>query len=574
MLDRTARDGVARIVNWKVDDKEVQTPALLWPDVPQYPAPEWAILRVTQKRTGQGIEIESAGTWFYPRETAGGLVLESPQPAPTTTVQVLDVSPELAVFHDAGGWSSDPSKLVPAWIDAKRKATSGRLMWAPALGTPANYALWVYLGADILDASPLMLAAMRGQVLDVEGVRTFEEAAQLYGGEWDHERALAHNLQSARQELAEIHLAIKQGRLRQLVERRIYVSASAVEVLRRFDRHHMFLAHQTPRQRTNVMPCMTQESLSAPEVEMWRDHFRHTYEPPRSADILVLLPCSARKPYRLSRSHRIFQRVLDESNIRHRIHEVMVTAPLGLVPRELEETYPARAYDVPVTGHWSRDEEAVIREQLANLLDAHEYKHIIAHVGQLTFDAMRGLLPDAHHTVLHRATSHEDMDRLKRTLATIRGDDRDDIRKLSKMRKMDDLRALLSMQFNAEVADALCAEAKTEGRWPYLRLVGREGQRGQTTPERGVISLSLPGAQILASHGMARVRIGDFWPKGSSTLFAVGVEGADDDIRIGDEVAVVFGDEVRACGVAQMSGEEMTHMKRGMAVQLRHVGGA
>ena len=43
------------------------------------------------------------------------------------------------------------------------------------------------------------------------------------------------------------------------------------------------------------------------------------------------------------------------------VHQVMVTSPLGLVPRELEEQWPAAHYDVPVTGQWDDDELATIR---------------------------------------------------------------------------------------------------------------------------------------------------------------------------------------------------------------------
>jgi archaeosine synthase len=112
---------------------------------------------------------------------------------------------------------------------------------------------------------------------------------------------------------------------------------------------------------------------------------------------------------------------------------------------------------------------------------------------------------------------------------------------------------------------------------PFVKLVrkeadGHEVQLAMTTPERGVLSLTLDGARILARHGRKRVRIGDFRPKGTSSLFAVGVEGADPDVREGDEVVVVHGDgdDVRAVGVARMSAEAMTHLKRGVAVTLRH----
>ena len=43
----------------------------------------------------------------------------------------------------------------------------------------------------------------------------------------------------------------------------------------------------------------------------------------------------------------------------------MVTAPLGLVPRELEDFWPAAHYDIPVTGDWDVDELLVIWEMVS-----------------------------------------------------------------------------------------------------------------------------------------------------------------------------------------------------------------
>ncbi|MFO1532494.1 MAG: DUF5591 domain-containing protein, partial [Thermoplasmatota archaeon] len=143
-----------------------------------------------------------------------------------------------------------------------------------------------------------------------------------------------------------------------------------------------------------------------PEVEAFRRTFRDAYEPPRGARVLVLMPCSQRKPYKTSRSHRAMGRVLDDSGIRPLLHEVMITSPLGLVPREVEDIYPANEYDIPVTGHWSRDEEAAVKEQLAALLEKQDYEHVVVHAGQATFDILRHLLPEhVRHTCLHHPTS-------------------------------------------------------------------------------------------------------------------------------------------------------------------------
>jgi archaeosine synthase len=59
----------------------------------------------------------------------------------------------------------------------------------------------------------------------------------------------------------------------------------------------------------------------------------------------------------------------------------MVTAPLGLVPRELEDLWPAAHYDIPVTGDWDEDELSTIRRMLRRLVDRVGYSVIVNHSG-------------------------------------------------------------------------------------------------------------------------------------------------------------------------------------------------
>src|SRR5207244_4743976 len=87
------------------------------------------------------------------------------------------------------------------------------------------------------------------------------------------------------------------------------------------------------------------------------------------------------KPYSVRRSQRRFRQAIVVSKNPSAVHEVIVTSPLGLVPRELERFYPARAYDIPVTGDWSRDEAAIVSEDLAAFVEANRYDAIVAHLG-------------------------------------------------------------------------------------------------------------------------------------------------------------------------------------------------
>ncbi|MDR2699184.1 MAG: queuine tRNA-ribosyltransferase containing PUA domain protein, partial [Candidatus Methanoplasma sp.] len=93
-------------------------------------------------------------------------------------------------------------------------------------------------------------------------------------------------------------------------------------------------------------------------------------------------------------------------------------------------------------------------------------------------------------------------------------------------------------------------------------------QLGMLTPERGMISLTVEGAEIIAGTGKNIVEMTDFEMKGN--LFAIGVLSADPGIRPGDEAIVMLNGNVEAVGVAMMSGREMVDLKRGIAVKIRH----
>lgn len=554
-------DGHAKVARWETPQGVVQTPNLVWPETSLFgPRDDMAVHLVSRPSGATRVELVSAGTWFHPQDVTAPLVVPNVRPGPTTDVQLLSIGDELAVLHDGAAWMSNPRHAVPALVEAKRLA-QGRLFWLPGVGVPDDYALWCYLGVDLFDAMPLMRAALSGERLSVDGREADDR---------DVAHILADNIAAARAELAVVERHIRAGTLRSLVERRVYAKPASVELLRRFDREHSYLELAAPRHRTAPLPCHTYESLWGPEVEVFRRRLRDDYAPPATARVLVILPCSLGKPYKLSRSHRIMGRVLEETGVRAALHEVMLTSPLGVVPRELEEVYPVAHYDVPVTGHWMRDEEEIIRTQMAALLDKAAYDAVVVHAGQESLDVLRDLLPDtALHTCLKHPTHPDDLERLKTTLLGL------GIAKTDwPARRLADMQSLLTFQFGAGVARTLTQGATVSGRPPFVKLERDGKQLGTTTPERGVVSLTLDGARVLADAKRGRVFIGDFTPKKTSTLFAVGVVGADPDVRPGDEVAVVKPDgTVVACGVAAMDAVSMTHAKRGAAVNLRHLGG-
>jgi archaeosine synthase len=198
----------------------------------------------------------------------------------------------------------------------------------------------------------------------------------LDGEECSSSVAVTHYDQSLRS----VRSAIASGTLRSLAEQQSLNSPKLVEHMRFFDKlvnesNNVMRIHPLGVDRIDYLSTTSHQDSS---VGQWVDFISNQYQVPEKLDnVLVLLPCSARKPYRLSKSHRKFIQALGTNAC----HEVMVTSPLGLVPRDLEDVWPAAFYDIPVTGDWSRDELHRINSMVRNLVVRHNYECIINHSG-------------------------------------------------------------------------------------------------------------------------------------------------------------------------------------------------
>ncbi len=280
------------------------------------------------------------------------------------------LKPHIVVLVDAVQLAAQSGKLVQA-ITVIKNRFPGALLWTPGLGGPDNAAVLAWFGVDIFDFSRAGFAVASEHLLTAFGPR-----APLEGEECSPAVAVNHYDQSLRS----VRSAIASGTLRTLAEQQSLNSPKLVEHMRFFDK---LLNESTNVMRIHPLGVNRIDYLSATShqdssVEQWVDFISNEYQVPEKLDnVLVLLPCSARKPYRLSKSHRKFIQALGTNAC----HEVMVTSPLGLVPRDLEDVWPAAFYDIPVTGDWSLDELHRIQSMITKLVARHNYKSIINHSG-------------------------------------------------------------------------------------------------------------------------------------------------------------------------------------------------
>lgn len=473
-------------------------------------------------------------------------------------------SADVYVMGSAGSLKN-PRDLVGAIVGVRNRIPSDTALYVPALATPANLAFLIYLGIDLIDTTRVVADAYYGRYHTRDGVRPLADFDELpcrcqfcqrlaKDGE-DAKTLASHNVLKLEEELAASREMVRRETLREYVERQVRVTPELTAGLRLIDREHVYLERRTPVQRRSTLYANTAESLCRVEVTRFAERVLCRYTAPKS-DVLLLLPCSARKPYSTSRSHRFFS--LATGSSRRYLHELILTSPLALVPRELEEVYPAASYDVPVTGHWDLEERAWLLRCLDCYLEKNRYARIVAHLDGELEQTVRDHGIDAVYTGGGTSDS---------ALAVLSDEVREACQgavRLGDMR-LGRYRAVADYYFGSGAGDLLLA-----GR---VKVKGREIQNEKGKPlvmitPNGTIALSPEGARRLLPLGNYIVAIGDFLPKGS--LLAPGVIEADEQIRPGDEV-IIRGEKAFGVGRAKMSGWEMVESKRGVAVELKQI---
>jgi archaeosine synthase len=580
------RDGPARIGELRLDDP-LTTPALV-DDILVDAGSRWVDDRDAEGRSAALTILPHRG---HPAGTDEAVAaafdepipdLDAPAAAVVSRHTAADRGTDAYVLSGASGIVGDARAFVETVTAVRGAIPDDAALYLPGVATPANAALLVHAGVDLIDATAATVAGTRRDWLAPDGrydpdrSRELPRAEPGAGGSAapdavDADECVAWNRATLAAELARVRERIRSGTLRDYLEGRVRHAPWQTAALRRLDRS-AYAETRAPivRGRAATLTATTDDALHRPVVRRFRERVADRYAP-RFDRPVVLLPCSARKPYGESRSYGRFR-----SAIGYRAHAVTLTSPLGVVPQELETTYPAQHYDAAVTGHWSAEEVGVVGDTLAAFLDRHDAPRVVAHVrGGYRSACERAadrIDADVTYTIDgpdapadgHHPTDGEALDALDAALDALDAYSRRD-------RLANTVRAIADHQFGRGAGDALFGDVDLQGQYPKLRALGGDGdQLAAMVPEYGTLALALAGGRRWLDSGIdaKRVSIDAFVPHGS--VLAPGVVGTDASIRVGDEV-VVEGPEALAVGRAAMHGAAMAGSTRGVAVDVRHV---
>jgi archaeosine synthase len=603
------RDGPARIGQLTLHEKTIGTPNILFLHSSRCKAPAFSDILLTHetlKTTKPMVQIgESVFSGIkkkkqknlcvddyliYPKDVSMELHLNaylqnenkecSVVPAKKELLQKLTTKKEstLYIVSNAKQLFSQQTQFVDFITELREKIGYSNLVYLPCIGNPVNFALLTYMGVDLFDSFSAVLAARNETFLFSNGFFTKQQLPELPcscpacvkthdASAMGYQEILQHNYHMLSYEIKKVRNAIAAGSLRELVEVRVRASPHLSAVLKILDLHHYhYLEERTPIVRKHPLIATTKDALTRPEIHRFQERVIQRFEKPASAKILLVLPCSAKKPYSFSKTHKLFRECLLNLINPFVVHEVIITSPLGLVPRELELTYPASSYDIAVTGHWDEDEKKMIRTLLKDYLQKNTYDATILHIPESLQAFVRDLFKNPLITCVDSPTSEESLEKLSEVLQQTT----QQYNRISTQRRaFENIRSLACYQFGPLAAEMLLKDCTISGKYPYMKMLSKNTQLGMLTEERGLISLTLAGAERLVSTGQYWVEISDdFTLKGS--VFAPGIKDADESLRIGDEALIIKKGRVCGVGVALMNGKEMKESLQGEAVKVRH----
>jgi len=486
-----------------------------------------------------------------------GLVKHYP---PSNNGQPLSIHPHLDNPAQSGdcvmvaGWHtalSNPRNYVEWLIGLKEKTPIDTAWYAPVSGLPSNVHILCYSGFDLFDfrAVDLKTAQMRFCIPEGEFPADALGSGICTCSGCQKKNLKLHNRQALLHEIALVTRFIEASQMRDLVESRCRLHSAQVAVMRHLDTHYQFMERHMPVARSGVMRANSGESLQRAEIRRFAERVITRYLPPKT-DVAVLLPCSAKKPYSISQSHRKFGRA-----IAGRAHELMVTSPLGLVPRELECIYPAGHYDVPVTGYWDAEECAVITDILARYFARHPYRRIIAHLEGGALRVARTAAEVCGITLEYTCKEHPASNSALNALDSALAGER--------RIKDDRLHGMVSYQFDVDLDTK---GIMVRGHYPELFYSKKNVQIFSIDTGTGFLRPTFDGWNLIPRG--YRVYIDDFIPEGD--VLVPGVEKADPGIRDGDEVLVI-GTRAHATGRAALPADEILRSGRGVAVRVRKI---
>ncbi|MBC7114734.1 MAG: DUF5591 domain-containing protein [Archaeoglobi archaeon] len=471
------------------------------------------------------------------------------------------VDSQLVVMCASGYLDGKGRELFETMEKVKRELRPNTAIYLPALATPENISILFFLGADFFDDLRCLSSAMNGEYLTREGSFKISEIENLpcscpvcssHSAEElrdDWKLLHAHNFNALWTELETAKMLFRKGMLREYISKQCRNSPWLTVALRLYDESE-FYKRRVPVRRASKFYANSSDELRRAEIRRFAERVLERWTP--KSKILLLLPCSARKPYSLSQTHQRISKALGP--LRRCADELIITSPLGIVPRFLETVYPAMHYDIPVTGRWDEEEKKWASELLREFSERYGYERILAYLSGDYLEVCRL----AEIEIEYFSSLEELREELEKEI---------ELQRPPSMKRylMNHIISIADYQFGRGWGERIAENAEIRGKYPRLEVIS-EGRALCSIQEDGLLTLTLRGAERLKGNEGYTVLIDDFIPSGS--ILSPGIIEAGEEILPGDDV-LFENSRVFGVGRALMCSEDMMKCSYGVAIAVR-----
>ncbi|MEM0135010.1 MAG: DUF5591 domain-containing protein [Thermoplasmatales archaeon] len=405
------------------------------------------------------------------------------------------------------------------------------LIYLPALGLPYDYPALFYIGVDILDDSRITLLG------DSRCISEF--------GVYESEGCKRKNMAEKDRIMDLVKISLENGRFRELVENYSITSFSK-EILRIADMDYYNIMDKFMDLRERKIYANSVESIRRPEVVNFRERVKTLGQ---TAENLLLIPCSAVKPYSRSKTHRILHSLIKE--FLPGIQEVIVTSPLGLVPREIEFLFPAAYYDIPVTGHWYGEEREILLNIGKDFFSGKKYRNVFFILPRGESE-IKNILGEAEG--IEGNLNLENAEKLREILEE-RG-----IKGNGKEKQRRGISNIVKFLYSVQL-DHVEIETRDEGN---RKIVNYRGEKFAKITDNGV--KMMPGlAEFLKSRGLRVVDVEGVFR--GDNVFIPGIKSMSEDVRPGMDVVLVSEGSVVGRGISEIASLDLKVEKKGLGIR-------
>ena len=495
--------------------------------------------------------------------------------------QVMETECSLYAVLGLSSLLNNQRKLSKTLVFLREKISPDIALYLPGPIASGLHSFLVYSGIDLFDNSLAYFTSRKGYFLTNDGIYSTQNHPQCFCQYCSEATSnlFKHNELILKNSISKVRFSLEENTLRTLVEKDVHNKVSFSAALRNYDNlYSTNFSSRSPLIVSSPLICTGEESLNRPVVSEFRNRIKNRFVPDPSARIILLLPCSAKKPYSFSRSHMLYRGAIKKGGkgIFSILSELIITSPLSVVPRELENIYPAKYYDIPVAGYWTSDEINLTSMLLKEVLSYYEKESIIInHMhGEGYDDIVQNIKNDLSFEVINTAidsspTSSKSLSMLSKTLQELISN------KFSPQTNVPPtsirrLKSVADFQYGLGVGDILFSEAiKIKGKYPKdLQIFREKDHIGYLNTKTGYLSIYPKTADIISSISKNILEFGANQVKGSN-IFAPGCLSADEQILPNDEIFVVFENKVVATARAIVSGKDMNKMTSGIVAEVK-----